>query len=97
MRAWMCTTICCLYDESCAIGATDDECSASRSSGGSGRGISVGFLVSGAAQLTDQGSKTRYRYAFGSAFSSGTHFGGKDLRDARCLSASRDPLVVWEI
>src|ERR1700738_4390468 len=97
MRTWMCTTIWSLHDESCAIGATDDELSASRGSAGSGRRVLVGFLVSGAAQFGDKGSKTRYRDAVGSAFSAGAHFGGTGIRDARCLSSSGNPIVVREI
>src|ERR1700730_14264590 len=97
MRTWMCTTIWSLYDKNCAIRATNGELSAPRSSTGSGRRIPVGFLVSGAPQLGDKGSKTRHRHAAGGAVSAGTHFTGKGIRDAGCLSASGNPLVVWQI
>src|ERR1700688_3627437 len=97
MRAWMCTTIWSLYDESCAILTRNSNVSGSRASAESGRGVSLGFLVSGAAQLGDRGAKTRQGYVVGSAFSAGAHFAGKGVCDAGCLSAPRNSVVVRKI
>src|ERR1700732_4910005 len=97
MRTWMCTTIWSLYDESSSISPTNRQLSAARNSAEPGRWLPVGFLVSGASQLRDQGPKTRHRHAVGNAFSAGTHFGGKGLRDAGCLSTSGNSLVVRKI
>src|SRR5262249_44744703 len=62
-----------------------------------GRGIFVGLLVSGGAELRDRGAAARESDAARSAVGDGTNRQGQSLCDAGCVSAPRDSALVWAL